>query len=281
LDRRPSLRAAAAAAVLASLLGACEMAPTFGKQDMNRTVREVCKKEYNFDVEARLTGKTLYVGGVLDGLVGRDLGLQQDTLAKLEGAMLSTTRAALSTDAEINFLAVKARDSRLGVTVTLLRYFPDVKSLIYMRISRADFETRLVLETDSALEPESPDAWREVTMTEFMSRLVASRLQRQFSSNPLITAFLRIRRVKGSFKAGVLSLQLDKFENEPETNLLVEEILRSAVEETVADVVRKYDAGSVLKRVSVKDDSGRQLLDLETAAFLEKTKDAPRPAALP
>jgi hypothetical protein len=213
---------------------------------------------------------------VLDGLVGRDLALQQETLRKLEGAMLNSTRVALSTDAEVNFLVVKARDSRLGVTVTLVRYFPDIKSLIYMRIARSDFEDRLVLETENSLEPEPMEGWHDLPMTEFAARLVASRLQRQFSSNPLVTAFLQIRKVKGAFREGNLLLQLDKFENEPDTNLLIEEILRTAVEETVGDVVKKYNLRDIVKRVAVRDDAGRSLLELNVNELLLRAAAGPK-----
>src|SRR5689334_14755097 len=97
------------------LLSACSIREaSYTKPRLVESVKELCKKEYNLDVDSRLVGRTLYVSCVLDGLVGHDLGLQGETLDKLEGAMLSATRVALSTDAEVNFLLLKARDSRLG-----------------------------------------------------------------------------------------------------------------------------------------------------------------------
>jgi hypothetical protein len=62
--------------------------------------------------------------------------------------MLSGTRASLSTDAKVDFLSVRVADPRLGSSITLLRYVPDIKGiLIYMRYSRDDFEDRrLVIE---------------------------------------------------------------------------------------------------------------------------------------
>ncbi len=257
-------------------LAACSQSPTYPRKDLSQSVRELCRKEFDFEADARLVGRTFYVSCLLDGLVGKDLGLQQDTLRKLEGAMLSSTRVALSTDAQINFIAVKARDSRLGVTVTLLRYLPDIKSLIYMRISRTDFEDRLVLETENSLEPEPPEAWRDIPMTEFLSRLIASRLQRQFSANPLVGAFLQVRRVSGTFREGTLTLLLDKFENDPDTRILIEEILRTAVEDTASDVIRKYNAAGIVKRIAVRDDAGRAFFTLEVDPLLEKKKDAQR-----
>jgi hypothetical protein len=235
-------------------------------------VQELCLRDYDLTVDARFVGRTFYVHSVLDGLVGRDLGLQQETLKKLEGAMLSSTRVALSTDADINFIVLKARDSRLGVTVTLVRYLPDIKSLIYMRISREDFEERLVLETTNSLDAETPESWYDLSMTEFMARLVASRLQRQFSSNPLINTFLQIRQVQGSFAAGTIRLRLDKFEHDPDTDLLIQEILRTGVEDVVKDVLRKYGARDIVKAVVVKDDTDRSLLELTTKEIFDRAE---------
>lgn len=262
------------------LLNSCTLRQaSYAKPRLEESVKELCRKEYNLEVESRLVGKTLYVSCVLDGLVGHDLGLQTETLDKLEGAMLSTTRVALSTDADLNFLMLKARDSRLGVTVSLLRYLPDIKSLIFMRISRSDFEERLVMETDATPKPDDPSFWQDIPMTQFLSRLVASRLQRQFSSNPLVSAFLRIRQVKGAFKENVLTLRLDDFDDEPNPNVLIQQIVRSAVEKTVVDVIHKYGSADIVKRVVVLDGGGRTTLDITTKDLEQKAKSENTKAA--
>jgi hypothetical protein len=228
-------------------------------------------KEYDLQADAHLSGKTLYVSCVLDGLVGKDLGLQKETLDKLEGAMLSATRAALSTDAEVEFIGVKAKDSRLGVTVTLVRYFPDIKGLIYLRLSRSDFEDRLIMETESEPEPAASEEWPDISMTEFMARLAASRLHRQFTSNPLVSVFLQVHKVEGFYQDGTLGFRLIK-SGESDPNVLMDEVLRNAVTEVVSDVVKKYDKNKIVRRVTLTEDSGRMLLNLEARDLLEKPK---------
>src|SRR3712207_6141900 len=116
--------------------------------------------------------------------------------------MLSSTRVALSSDADVQFLVVKLRDARLGTTITLLRHFPDIKSFYYMQISRSDFDDRLVMETGASEAEEGAARGRDITMTEYLARLMASRLTRQFSENPLVSAFLQIRRIEGTYADG-------------------------------------------------------------------------------
>lgn len=248
-------------------------------EKLAESIRQICQREYGFEVDARLVGKTLYVSCEPDNLIGKDLGIQRETVEKLYDAMLTATRVALSTDAQVEFLAVKARDAALGVTVTLLRYFPDVKWFLYMRISRAEAEDRIVIETDHSSEPEPPESWNDISMPEFMARLSASRLQQRFTSNALVSVFLQVHRVRGSFANGVLTVTVDKFHNAEDTRLLIDEVLETAVVERVGDVLEKYDAEGRVRRVAVREDAGRVLLDLPAQAVLEKKKAIPRKKA--
>ncbi|HOW27303.1 MAG TPA: hypothetical protein PK876_02205 [Elusimicrobiota bacterium] len=236
-------------------------------------MKELCRRDYQMDVDTRLVGKTLYVGTVLDGLVGQDLSLRMEMLNKLEGAMLNSVRVALSTDAELNFLVLKARDSRLGVSMTLIRYFPDVKSLLYYRISRSDSEDRLVFETINSAEQESPDSWKDITMTEFYARLAASRMGRLLSSNPLVGVFLQIHRVRGDFGTdGVMYLTVDKYTSAPSSHLLTDEILKTAVVDIVSDIIGKYGAKDIITAVTVKDETGKILLTLKENELIKSAE---------
>ncbi|MBL8024124.1 MAG: hypothetical protein JNK54_07585 [Elusimicrobia bacterium] len=233
---------------------------TFPADRLPEAVRALCLKEQKVEVEARLVGKTLALSCDLEGLIGLDLDFKKEALETLEGVMLSGTRASLSTDATVDFLFMRVRDSRLGSSITLLRYIPDIKGLIYMRYSRADFEDRLVIETDGEEDPETADAlWHDITMPEFMARLISSRLHRQLTGNPLVSVFLRISRVRGRVEGGVLVLQLERAETEPLTDM-TSEILESVVAEVTLATAKKYDpTGALLHTVRVEEKTGSLL----------------------
>ena len=242
---------------------------TFPADRLPEAVRELCLKEQKVQVDARLLGKTLFLSCDLDGLIGLDLDFRKEALETLEGVMLSGTRASLSTDAPVDFLYMRVRDPRLGSTITLLRYIPDIKGLIYMRYSRADFEDRLVLETDGE-DPaggalETP---HDITLSEFIARLISSRLHRQWTGNPLVSVFLRINQVRGRVENGVLVLQLDRAEKDPLTPATTD-ILEAAVADVVPNTVKKYDpAGDLVQGVRLEEKVGallweKSLLDLQ------------------
>src|SRR3989344_4834537 len=79
------------------LFSACSS--SYPKGNLERSVKELFKKELDVEVRTKLVGKTLYVAFELENLVTKNLELPRETTEKLEGAMLSVSRIALSTDA--------------------------------------------------------------------------------------------------------------------------------------------------------------------------------------
>lgn len=240
---------------------------------MPEAVHDLCKKEQKLDVQARLVGKTLYLTCSLDGLIGLDLDFQKEALETLEGVMLSGTRAALSTDAKVDFLSMKVKDARLGSAITLLRYIPDIKGLIYMRYSRNDFEDRLVLETDGAeVSPDDQASLHDITLPEFIARLVSSRLHRQLTGNPLVSVFLRISQVRGRVEEGVLILRLERAEHDALT-LSTTDVLEAAVAEVAVDVTKKFDPdGLLIQDVRVEENNGHVLWQKPLRALQDRVK---------
>lgn len=236
-------------------------------------MHDLCKKEQKLDVQARLVGKTLYLTCSLDGLIGLDLDFQKEALETLEGVMLSGTRAALSTDAKVDFLSMKVKDARLGSAITLLRYIPDIKGLIYMRYSRNDFEDRLVLETDGAeVSPDDQASLHDITLPEFIARLVSSRLHRQLTGNPLVSVFLRISQVRGRVEEGVLILRLERAEHDALT-LSTTDVLEAAVAEVAVDVTKKFDPdGLLIQDVRVEENNGHVLWQKPLRALQDRVK---------
>ncbi|MBP9127362.1 MAG: hypothetical protein KBD85_03535 [Elusimicrobia bacterium] len=233
---------------------------TFPADRLPETVRALCLKEQKVDVQARLVGHTLYMSCAVDGLIGVDLDFDKKALETLEGVMMSGTRASLSTDAKVDFLSVRVADARLGSSITLLRYVPDIKGILYMRYSRDEFESRLVIETDGAPDPDvSQEEQKDITLPDFMARLVASRLHRQLTGNPLVSVFLRVSQVRGRADGGEVVLVCVRAEDEPlsESSL---EVLGAAVAEVAVDVFKKYDPdGLLIHGLRVEENNGRVL----------------------
>jgi len=232
--------------------------PTFPKGRLTEAVKDLCRREQKLEVEAHLAGKTLYISCRVEGLIGQNLDFQKDALAKLEGVMLSGTRASLSTDATVDFLEIRVHDARLGSAITLLRYVPDIKGLIFMKYSRGDFEDRLVLETNVG-SPVDPLAFHDVSMMEFLARLVASQLQQKITRNPLVSVFLQIQEIQGRVDNGLLVLTLLRSTTVPVTGHTLS-VLEVAVTDVAKAALKKYDRGGRwVKGVVIKDKDGTEI----------------------
>jgi hypothetical protein len=279
---RSSFRPLLPAVLSLLFLSACGK-PTYQADRLDEAVRDICKREYDFDASARTVGKTLYASIKAQRLVTPELGLQKETIERLYDALLAVTRVALSTDAKIDFLVVKARDASTGVTLTLVRYVPDIKWYFYMRISRADFESRGIMEIDAGETPDDPASWKDISMEEFIARLAASMLQQKITYNPLVSASLRVHKVQGTFKDGVLTVRMDKFERVAREGRkaarlpnAADEVLRRVVVERVGDVVQKYDEKRSVQRVRVVDDQARAMFDFSREELLAAFKKLPK-----
>jgi hypothetical protein len=255
-------------------LNACLGRPTYSKEKIAESVEKICRDEYELDTDARLVGKTLYLYCQLESLTDPDLQLDEDTMKKLEGAMMSVTRVALSTDAEVDFLVVKAREAGVGMMMTLIRYFPDVKGIIYTKFSRDEFQDRLIFEIDHAEKAEDPAEWKDMALEEFVTRLVCSRVERRFSSNPLLSAFLQVRRLDGRLEGGVLTLSMEQSGDSQKSLKLTEELLKTGVAEAVQEAMAAYPEAPRIERVRIQDTKGKMLLELTEPELKEIQKES-------
>src|SRR5262245_8275144 len=69
-------------ALLLSLSGC--LSPSYPKDRLEESVREICRKEYGLEVTAHLVGKTLYCRNVIHGLVGDDLDMEPKKFEALD-----------------------------------------------------------------------------------------------------------------------------------------------------------------------------------------------------
>ena len=201
-------------------------------------------------------GQTLYVSFPIQNLVSKNFELPKEVLQKLEDAMLAITRISLSTDANIQFTVLEAKDLKWGVQTTILRRMQDLKGLMYWTVSKQDFDERLVLETKKIVESTSND-WHEIMLSEFMARWVASRISLGTRANPFLGVLLGIEKVNANYNESsrLLTLQIEGASPSltTSTSSLSMELLQSSIAEQMALVEKKYPAKTAQKEESVRD----------------------------
>lgn len=129
-----------AAAILAAavmLLPAC--VPTYPREKLPEAVKEVCKLEYDMDVDVTVVGNTVGIYYPMEGLLDAGLGISSEAWDVISNLILVASRVVLSTDADIKFYCVITQDARLPeLQVVIIKYVGDVKHSMYRNISRSE-----------------------------------------------------------------------------------------------------------------------------------------------
>jgi len=113
--------------------------PTYPKEKLPEAVKEVCKIEYDMDVEVAVAGSTIGIYHPMKGLLDVGLGISEEAWDNISSLILIASRVVLSTDADIKFYCVVTQDPRLPeLQVVIIKYVYDVKRSMYQSISRSE-----------------------------------------------------------------------------------------------------------------------------------------------
>ena len=146
-------------------LGGCR--PTYPKEKISEAVVDLCKKEYNLNVEVSITGGTIAVYVPVDKLFDALLNIDDTASKKINDVIFAVTRVTLSTDAKFDFYVMIAQDPAVPeIEIIYIRYVNDVKHYLLGDISRDDYSKRAVIAIKTP-----PQAERERILKEVLSKL--------------------------------------------------------------------------------------------------------------
>ncbi|MCX5782475.1 MAG: hypothetical protein NT145_07210 [Elusimicrobia bacterium] len=171
--------------------------PTYPVGNLTESIQKLVKKEYNLESKASLVGNTLYLDIKLEDISSTETKKLSAMLEKLQGAVLSIVRVSLSTDAKISFMVVTAIDPVWKLGIRIIESLQDIKDYLYQKISRGEYEGRLVMEIDigqDGLINYTSD--KEMTLNEFAGRLTVSQFNMLLRSNPFLSILLNKYELK-------------------------------------------------------------------------------------
>ncbi len=247
---------------------------SYPKDSLDEAIQKLFREELGVESRSKLSGKTLYISFPIQGLISDNFELSKDVSEKLENAMLSISRIALSTNAEIDYTVLESVDRTWGVNARLIRRLQDLKDLIFWRVSKTDFDERLVLEIskEDRARGEGPDlqggaadsGWHDLTMPEFMGRWVASRINIGSRSNPFLGVLLGIEKLTPQFdpQSRTLTLEVDRFENASSSGAATVSmnLIKSTLMDQLSSVEAKYSVQDWADRVVLRKRGGSGVL---------------------
>ncbi|MCX5687357.1 MAG: hypothetical protein NTV71_01730 [Candidatus Omnitrophica bacterium] len=133
--------------ILAISLASCNK-PTYPTGKIEESVLKLCKDEYKLNnVEVKIVGSTLGVYIPVEGLIDPDLKLNEKASKKIEGVALSIHRVVTSTDMNLKFYILTARDTQTtGAEFIIIGFVYDVVRVRLFDISRGEYFQRILRE---------------------------------------------------------------------------------------------------------------------------------------
>ena len=121
---------------------------SFPKDEIEEILVNLCKDRFNIDIDVVIEGNTLGAEFTVESIFDETgLYVSPEAIEKIEDVILSLSRAALSTDADFDFLVLIARDKFIdGAGMKLIRNVDDIKKLLNGMMSRDDYISTLVVE---------------------------------------------------------------------------------------------------------------------------------------
>jgi len=199
----------------------CE--PTYPKTKVSDSIIKLCRDEYNTEVKVKTVGKTLGVYMPVDNLLDSSLQPSEESFEKLGNVLHVLSRVALSTDADLEFIILVARDSKIsGLELVLTRYVEDIKRFMVEDISRGEYIKRMLLET--RLDPagllsnlvskgkkerlESEEfSIEEVHLPQFLAKQISRRIEDKFKEDKHLKENFKVAAVNGQFIPKVPDLE--------------------------------------------------------------------------
>lgn len=230
-------------------LGGCK--PTYPREKVTESILKIIEKEYAITGNAVLVGNTLYLDVRIPGMVTSDQKMLPKVLDKAQGAVLTVTRVALSSDADIRYVVITARDPSWKMRLRFIQRIEDVKGYLYQRISHGDYEDRLVVEIDNRpVESYALMPRKALETREFLGRLIVSQINMLSRSNPFLAVVLGNTQMEyRGYTDNELVVQVSNFLS-PQVLPFFEEI----VNEKSNKILSKIDLWQ-LKQIRVVDPS--------------------------
>lgn len=140
---------------------------SYPEEKLEKCLIEVCKSEYDLDIDVTIVGDTLGIFLAIPNLFDITLSLSENAQEDIQNVLLSASRICLSTDADLKFYCVITQDPKLPeIQLVIIKYTDDVKRVFFGDISRGEYFKRTLIDIN-----ENPQARKEQTISEVFSKM--------------------------------------------------------------------------------------------------------------
>jgi len=140
---------------------------TYPKEKLEKSIIDICKREYGLDIDVAIEGETIGVFLPLPSLFNITLSISDEAQEKIQGVLLIASRVVLSTDANIKFYCIITQDTRIPeIQLVIIKYTEDIKRAFYRDISRGEYFKRTLIDIN-----ENPQAKKEQVIKDVFNKM--------------------------------------------------------------------------------------------------------------
>ncbi|MBU1122781.1 MAG: hypothetical protein ABIH71_02290 [Candidatus Omnitrophota bacterium] len=166
----------------------CNIAPTYSRQDVDKSIKKICDEEFNIPVEAWLIEDTFWVYAPFKEVFDDSFQWNQETLENVRRIFLSLSRVLLSVDRPPSFFAFVISDvEKIGADLYYIGFIPDMVKMQTLFISLGQWQEREVI--INSLNPQALGDYTgahinkaNITMGEFISYLINQEIRKHFNT---------------------------------------------------------------------------------------------------
>ena len=233
---------------------ACSVPPTYSRKDIESTIKNLCKQEFNIDVKVWEADNTIWVYSPFEKIVNSKGELEEDVSERIRKILLSLRRVILSMENRPKFYCFVASDISVGFDLYYVWYINDLVLFEIGYISLGDFQEREAfihaLNTKALGDTQGSHISRyDIKLGEFISYLIKQNIEKKFSSEKVKDNF-KINDLRTKYYNGKLEINFDIMIKKYKEGLLY------PFDEAVAitkKILKVYDYPAEIKEVTIND----------------------------
>lgn len=164
---------------------ACGPSYTYPANNVPKSIEELCLKEYQFKVQARVVGKTVGAVTYVESIISDKGQVPKEIHEQIGKVMQVVTRVALSTDLPLDFCTVIMRDRKHGDELVISRAIDDVKRANAEIIGIEESINRTIFgHSRTGLKNTDPGAFvlKEINLQDFLTNQMVQRIRFSFTN---------------------------------------------------------------------------------------------------
>jgi hypothetical protein len=180
--------------LISSLLACSESPPTYSRKDIEKTIKELCKKEFAIDVKVTEVGDTIWVYAPMKNIANEKGDWNEKISKNIDRIYLSLTRVILSMDKRPRFYCFVVSDIKAGFDLYYVWFIRDLVMAVHEFISRGEFQERRVV--IYCLNPQALNDEKgkhiymyNISLGEFIAALIKQNLEKKFTTPELKSNF--------------------------------------------------------------------------------------------